>query len=133
MIDSFEGKYRFLSNFSTEGAIKPTVEHQFQAMKAAKVEDAIRVMAADTPGQAKRIGRKIELRSDWEEIKVSVMKNLVHRKFFDDDILWTKLIETGDEELVEGNHWGDTFWGVCRGKGENVLGEILMMVREELS
>lgn len=131
MIESFDGEDRFLSNFSTEGAIKPTLEHQFQARKCAKVEDAIWVMAASTSGESKKRGRKIELRPDWETIKLDVMHELVSRKFQDPKIR-EKLLYTGDNELIEGNTWGDTFWGVCRGKGKNALGEILMSIRETL-
>jgi hypothetical protein len=60
------------------------------------------------------------------------MESLVKEKFTRDTELGAKLVATGDEELVEGNYWGDTFWGVCRGVGQNHLGKILMKVREEL-
>jgi len=87
----------------------------------------------DTPGQAKKLGKSIELRPDWEEIKIEVMRELLRQKF---DItkhydLWLELHMTKPDELVEGNWWGDTFWGVCKGKGENHLGKLLMEIRYE--
>ena len=60
------------------------------------------------------------------------MLNVVRAKFDQHPDLAQKLLETGDEELVEGNTWGDRYWGVCGGKGKNMLGKILMRVREEL-
>jgi ribA/ribD-fused uncharacterized protein len=133
VIDKFDGKYRFLSNFSTEGAVLPSVEHQFQALKATTVEEAVFVMAAPTPGQAKRRGRSVQLRSDWERKKLDIMRALDFQKFSRDETAKGKLLATGDQELIEGNTWNDTFWGVCNGKGKNALGVILMAVREELA
>jgi ribA/ribD-fused uncharacterized protein len=89
------------------------------------------IQAAGTPGRAKRMGRKAPLREDWEEIRVSVMTDLVRQKFSLPG-LQRRLLATGDQEIVEGNTWGDVFWGVCRGKGQNQMGKILMKIREEL-
>jgi ribA/ribD-fused uncharacterized protein len=135
IIDSFSGEYRFLSNFYPaqfywNGYSFPTSEHAFQMAKAIKHSDQEFVRAAPTAGQAKRRGRIIEKRPDWESIKLQVMREVVAAKFQQNLDLMLKLIETGDVELIEGNTWGDTYWGVCRGKGENHLGKILMELRE---
>ena len=86
---------------------------------------------AQTPGQAKRLGRKCLLRKDWEEAKDHAMLSVLRAKFANPE-LKEKLIATGDVELVEGNHWNDTYWGVCNGIGKNMLGKLLMQVREEI-
>ena len=115
----------------------PTVEHYFQAAKAAEPLDFLKIAAADTPGKAKRLGRKCKLRADWEEKKIDVMRQALKLKFAD-PTLKAKLIATGDEELVEGNHWCDNFWGVCHclkcqdKVGQNNLGKLLMELREEI-
>lgn len=71
------------------------------------------------------------MRSDWEEVKLGVMEGLLREKFSDPE-LRRKLLATGERELVEGNDWGDSFWGVCAGRGKNHLGRLLMKLREEL-
>ena len=145
MINSFEGKYSFLSNFypspiafkeGEEEFIAPTVEHYFQYMKTPSLEEGLEILAAVTPGKAKRLGRKCHLRSDWEKIKDDVMLSALRIKFKNPE-LRTMLLTTGDEELIEGNFWHDCFWGVCycnkcNHKGENHLGKLLMQVREEI-
>lgn len=136
MIDCFDGEYRFLSNFYPcevvyEGTTYPTTEHAFQAAKTLDPEERKKMAAATTPGNAKRYGRRICLRKDWEEIKVSVMKEILIQKFSKPE-LRDMLLATGDEELVEGNTWNDTFWGVCKGYGGNHLGKILMEIRESI-
>ena len=83
------------------------------------------------PSEAKKLGRKVKLRSDWEQVKDQIMYELVFKKFSTAE-LWYQLNTTANEELVEGNWWNDRYWGVCRGTGENKLGKILMRVREEL-
>ena len=84
------------------------------------------------PSSAKRKGRRVKLRNDWEEVKDQIMYEIVLNKFSQNEELRKKLIATGDEYLEEGNTWYDTYWGVCNGKGKNKLGKILMQVREEL-
>lgn len=129
-IGSFTGEYRFLSNFYT--CIGSSVEHLYQALKCADPEEARAVMSSPTPGKAKRLGRRVTMRSDWEQVKVSIMTELVRMKFQDQD-LRSRLLATGDAELVEGNDWGDSFWGFDwkLQSGRNELGKILMRVREE--
>jgi hypothetical protein len=136
-IDSFEGEYRFLSNFyfsplKLGGIIYPTVEHAFQAGKTKDKNERMEISLLNTPGEAKRAGRKVKLREDWEQIKLEVMEFLVRLKFENYLDLKDKLLATGDAELIEGNWWNDRFWGVCKGKGENNLGKILMKIRSEL-
>ena len=138
MISEFQGEFRFLSNFwpceiELEGIRFPSVEHAYQAAKTLDINTRIQMSLLDTPGQVKKIGKSIELRPDWEEIKIEVMRELLRQKF---DItkhydLWLELHMTKPEELVEGNWWEDTFWGVCKGKGENHLGKLLMEIRYE--
>lgn len=137
MIDRFDGDYAFLSNFypssifdSNDGFTYPTVEHFFQAKKSVILKEREMISKAETPGKAKRMGRKVQLRSDWEDIKLFVMEDALRRKF-SKQRLRAALLATGDEELIEGNWWGDTFWGVCDGIGENNLGKLLMKIRED--
>lgn len=133
----FSGDYRFLSNFYPARAIVNglafrSVEHAYQATKTLDMGARVEIMRAATPGQAKRLGQKVELRSDWEVLKLDIMYRLVRQKFTADKDLRRQLLATGDRDLIEGNTWGDTFWGVCNGEGQNHLGKILMKVRKEL-
>lgn len=136
MINSFTGGYRWLSNFywqrvTLDGLVYPTVEHAYQAAKTLDPAQRATVWHCETPGQAKRAGRKVTMRADWDAVKIEVMRGLVTQKF-EDRWLREKLRATGTQQIVEGNNWGDTFWGVCRGEGENHLGKILMAVRDAL-
>ena len=149
MINSFKGKNRFLSNFyasriefrfpifppsfhvvSPVLAVANTVEHGYQASKSVHLDEAFAILTISTPGKAKRGGRNCVMRSDWEDVKLSVMHSLVWNKFKTHEDLRQLLLDTDGHELVEGNTWGDTFWGVCNGVGENHLGKILMDVRD---
>lgn len=130
-IDSFKGKYHFLSNFYVETNNGTSTEHRYQAMKATNDRDANWVMLASTPGEAKKRGRNIQMSEHFEGMKDEIMLRLVRIKF-SQPYLAEKLLATGDRELIEGNWWGDTYWGVCKGVGENRLGKILMRVRDEL-
>lgn len=138
MIASFDGEYRFLSNFWPckltwgHGIRLTTVEHVYQASKCALREQGDAIMRAPTPGQAKRLGKQAALRRDWDRIKFDVMYKLVYEKFHNPELM-ELLLATEDEELVEGNSWGDRIWGQCPvGVGENRLGKILMRVRTEI-
>lgn len=136
MIDKFDGEYAFLSNFyyspfMFHGRQYPTVEHFFQAHKAKTYEDFISVLVEPTPKGAKQVGRKIKMREDWDAVKDTIMLEGLRAKFSIKG-LREKLLATGDEELIEGNHWHDTYWGVCNGVGKNKLGKMLMQVREEI-
>ena len=141
-IDKFEEKYRFLSNFyaaeiTFQAITYPTVEHAYQACKTN--DKAMRKVISElpTPGDAKRyhVRNKTTIRLDWRDININVMRALVQQKF-KEPRLRELLLKTEDAELVEGNTWGDQFWGRCKGEGENWLGRILMderaRIRKEL-
>lgn len=129
-ITSFRDEYSFLSNFHIEPD-GTHVEGEYQAAKTTDPKQA-RLLRFLSPSNAKREGQLVALRPDWEKVKVQVMTDLVMAKFRDHPSLAINLLLTCERELVEGNTWGDTFWGVCRGRGENYLGCILMWVRNEL-
>ena len=142
MIDFFDGEHAFLSNFYNascifEGKSYPTVEHAFQAAKSLDQAERDWIAAAGSPGLAKRLGRRVNLRSDWEKVKFDVMEECLRSKFAD-PVLKQKLLATDDEELVEGNYWHDNTYGncfceKCKGiVGKNMLGNILMKLRTEL-
>lgn len=126
-----------LSNFyvhplKIDGETWRSVEHFFQASKTASVDDFRAIRDCATPGAAKKLGRKCALRRDWEAVKLNVMRRALEHKFVRGDVLGDWLLATGDALLVEGNTWGDKFWGVCDGQGQNWLGHLLMARRAEL-
>lgn len=147
MINKFDGRYGFLSNFypceiEHRGIKYPSVEHYYVAMKCngPQLVNGVQYTPIDfhemvaripSPGAAKKLGQRITVRKDWSEKKLEFMNWAVREKFKDEKLA-EMLLATGDEELVEGNVWNDTFWGVCDGKGSNHLGKILMRVRKEL-
>jgi ribA/ribD-fused uncharacterized protein len=153
MITRFDGPYRFLSNFC-EAPVRfrlscmdtevtaPTNEHAFQADKALHHQEALAVLRAATPGEAKRLGRKVTLRPDWESKRKTVMFTLLLLKFAQHPDLSGLLEQTGGELLVEGNNWHDNYWGMCvcqrcsagaltpqQHPGRNHLGRLLMGTR----
>lgn len=135
-IESFDEAFSFLSNFHPspivfEGIEYRTVEHAFQAAKTLDLVKRKTIASVGLPGIAKKLGRSLKLREDWEEVKLKVMLELVRIKFQDYE-LKLQLLATHDATLIEGNWWDDTFWGVCKGVGTNHLGRILMQVRDEL-
>ena len=136
-ITRFSGRHRYLSNFwycrvEYKGIAYTTSEAAYQAQKTLDRSLQWKIAEAGTPWEAKALGRKFKMRSDWDEIKLNVMRGVVMAKFMQNEHLAVKLIQTGDAELIEGNTWNDTFWGVCRGEGENYLGKTLMQAREDL-
>ena len=133
MIEEFKGYYSFLSNMYVLPSGK-SVEHYFQASKSATVEDWNYVIGATTPYDARFRGRSITARKDWLKVRDEFMLDEVRSKFYIFSELKQKLLDTKDELLVEGNTWGDKYWGVDlkTGIGENKLGKILMSIREEL-
>ena len=140
-INDFHGENFFLSNFFPqsfvcEGMTWRSAEHAYQAAKAESKEDMLAVKMCATAGQAKKMGRKIRIRYDWDQIKVDVMRNILKAKFGDAELA-VKLVGTGDAELIEGNNWCDKTWGCVLENGEwegrNLLGRLLMEVRAELS
>lgn len=139
-INSFRGKYFFLSNFYPctvvyEGMTYPSVEHAFQAAKTLDIEVRKGFQVCPTPEEAKYCGRRVKLRGDWEDIKIEVMTSLVRDKFTRNIAhmdLRAALLDTGSAELEEGNNHRDKFWGTVKGSGRNELGKILMQIRTEL-
>jgi ribA/ribD-fused uncharacterized protein len=143
MINQFKKEYRFLSNFypspfKYEGYHFKTVEHFFQAYKAKKLKDFLNVINSPSPSKAKALGKLVELRENWESHKVFVMFQGLQMKFHYSNQLRLSLLSTNDHELIEGNFWHDNFWGDCFCKkcknvtGFNVLGKLLMSVRQDL-
>lgn len=135
-IDSFQGEYKFLSNFflckiEYNEVTYPSAEHAFQAQKSLSQIDQQEIAKLKNPGQAKRTGRKLKIRGDWDEIKLDVMKKILTVKFKDPELA-QKLIDTAPAELIEGNNWNDRYWGICKGQGLNNLGIILMNIRDSL-
>ena len=104
----------------------------FQACKSLSREERLDIASSATPGIAKRKGRKVILRRDWEQIKDNIMEFCLRKKFTEHLDLQKKLLETGDAILIEGNTWNDKYWGMCAGVGENKLGQFLMKIREEI-
>lgn len=135
MIDQFRGKWFFLSNFYPceiifNGYTFKNAEAAFQAQKdPARAKEFINLQ----PNAAKRKGRHVNLRSDWNEVKLSIMESIIRAKFNQNKDLAQLLLTTQNKKLIEGNNWGDIFWGVCNGKGENFLGNILMKIRNEIN
>lgn len=134
-----KGNFGCFSNFSRhafnyKGKFWKTSEHAFQAQKftGTKYEDAVR--SCNMPGDAADIGRdrSLPLRADWEQIKDSIMEEVLYAKFSGNDTIKEILLSTGDAELVE-HTVDDSYWGDGgNGSGKNMLGKILMKVRERL-
>lgn len=136
MINKFDGEYAFLSNFYNcpvdfANLHFNSSEAAFQAMKTPIRKEQL-LFVNISPNDAKKLGRKIALRKDWELVKDTYMYQIVLAKFTQNPNLREKLLATGEEELIEGNWWNDTYWGQCNGVGKNQLGKILMKVRKEL-
>lgn len=137
-IEHFREEYAFLSNFweapvTYQGLTYGSNEAAFQAQKCMTEEEKL-PFTEMRPAKSKKAGRRVRLRPDWEEVKVGIMEQIVRAKFTQNEELKWRLIATGEAELVEGNSWHDTCWGVDTktGEGQNYLGRILMKVRQEL-
>lgn len=138
-INEFRGEYFFLSNFyeapvEYRGLRYGSNEAAFQAQKC-MTEAEKEMFTQLRPSDAKKKGRRVQLRPDWEKVKVGIMREIVRAKFAQNEGLRALLLATGDAVLEEGNTWNDTFWGIHlkNGQGQNHLGRILMQVRKELS
>ena len=136
MINQFRDEYYFLSNFSDspmeyDGISYQNAEAAFQAQKCVNAADRLSFSRLN-PSEAKKLGRRVSLRPDWEDIKVGVMRDVVRAKFSQNPELKKKLLATSGEYLEEGNTWGDRVWGTVNGSGANLLGQILMELRENL-
>lgn len=143
VIDSFSGRYRFLSNFwpaptPHRGRLFPTSEHAFAAAKTNDANAVDAILATPNPAEAKQVGRTVRLVDDWDRLKFAVMEEIVTAKFTHNPELARRLIATSEALLVEGNTWHDQSWGSCAcadhcsKPGDNALGVILMAVRMRL-
>jgi ribA/ribD-fused uncharacterized protein len=139
MINEFQGEYRFLSNFFHspfvwEGKEYATVEHAYQAWKV-EPEHQETIRKSQSAALSKKLGRKFPMReaAKDEQSRILAMYRFLFAKFTQNPELGFKLLETGEQDLVEGNHWGDKFWGVCDGEGKNHLGNLLMGLRSTLN
>jgi ribA/ribD-fused uncharacterized protein len=137
-IESFKGEYRWLSNFWPvtvwyDGVDYRSVEHAYVAAKTDSLIIRALVREAETAGKAKRLGRTFDVRPEWKDpFKIDTMRGLTWQKYRDPELRkW--LLATGEAEIIEGNTWGDTFWGVCDGVGQNNLGKIIMDTRKAIA
>ncbi len=138
-IRKFRGEYDWLSNFYSveipyKGYIYPSVEHAFMSAKNESKEWKVFCSNKNyTASETKLAGRLITLVPNWDKIKIQVMKDCISIKF-NQEPLKTKLINTGDVKIIEGNTWGDSYWGFDENKqvGENYLGRIIMEFRDKL-
>lgn len=140
-IGKFEGKYKFLSNFYPckiiyEGIEYPSTEHAYQAAKTLNREHRQMIAELPTPGKAKKAGRVVDIREDWNDVKFQVMYDICKLKFIQPEFK-QRLLETGDAYLIEGNWWHDNTWGICGckkcpGTGLNLLGKVLMQIRADI-
>ena len=130
------GQYSYMSNYHLvpiiyEGVEYPSTENAYQAAKS--LDPEIRKQFINiTPSEAKKLGKKIPMRSDWDDVKYQVMLDICTYKFSNNSDLKEALLSTRDKYISEENHWNDTYWGVCNGIGQNNLGKILMGIRENL-
>ena len=133
-IADFRDKYFFLSNFysAPDTYLGQSFRNNEAAFQSAKCPERSGEFLNLNPSDAKRLGRHVHLREDWEDVKDDVMYDVCRAKFMQNPNLARLLIETGDAILIEGNTWGDRVWGVCDGVGENRLGRILMRIRSEM-
>jgi len=138
IIDSFTAAagYAYLSNFyqSTiyiDGKPYASIEHAYQSHKTVDESSRELIRRSKSPAEAKKLGRSLILREDWEQVKVPLMKSFLQKKF-ENPFLRPLLVGTADSELIYSNTWNDRFWGVCRGTGLNWLGKLLMQLREEI-
>jgi len=135
-ISKFQGEYRWLSNFwpcdiEYDGLAFTSTENAYQAAKFLDIKHKIEIQKLSA-AQAKRYAskHKKEIRPDWDEIKLEIMEDISRLKYSITEFK-DRLTLTGSREIIEGNTWNDTYWGVCKGKGENNLGKILMKIRAE--
>lgn len=132
-VKGFFGEYRFLSNFHPapvlfEGEMYPSSENAYQAAKCVNLSDKVQFLTCN-PAQAKKLSKTILVKENWHSTKYDAMAAIVFDKFYRNPDIRQGLIELRQKYLEETNHWGDVYWGVCNGKGENKLGKILMGVR----
>jgi ribA/ribD-fused uncharacterized protein len=134
-ITSFQGEYRFLSNFwpcnfTYAGFEWNSSEHAYQAMKKQDIEYWNQIRSK-TAGGAKKLGSKVEKDASFNSNRINYMRSILVAKFYQNPDLLEKLQATAPHDLIEGNSWGDVFWGQCPiGTGSNHLGKLLMELRD---
>jgi len=133
-VNKFRGDFSFLSNFypckiEYKGLKFQSSEATFQSQKCPKVAS---IFVKLTASEAKKLGRNLVCRNDWDEVKLSIMEEILKIKFAEGSYLAEELIGTGNLYLIEGNTWGDTYWGMFKGIGQNMLGKLLMKIRKQL-
>lgn len=137
MVTEFRGEYKFLSNFyicniTYNDVVAMSAEHHFQASKTIVPSEQRTVLRCPTPALAKKAGKMVSLKRDWDAVKFKIMEDIILAKFKQNPDLGEKLKATGTKKLIEGNTWRDYVWGVCNGRGLNLLGIILMDTRSKL-
>lgn len=132
----FQGPLLFLSNFyfcdiRFKGKTYPSSEHLFQSLKTLDPDLQERIRTHPPKG-LKAFAKTIPLRDDWDDVKSAVMMMVLIAKFHQHPDLLEKLKAVPDEDLVEENYWGDTYWGVTDEGGKNMLGKLLKLVKYTL-
>mgnify|MGYP000154893838 CR=1 FL=1 len=134
----FQGEYRWLSNFEPcliilDNITYKSVEHAYMSARNDSPEWKMFCQKTQPPGKIKIASKSITDKDNWKTLKLSVMAYCLQQKFSQEPFK-TKLLNTGDCYIQEGNNWGDTFWGVClkTNKGENKLGHMIMNIRLDL-
>lgn len=135
-IAGFQGDYRWLSNFERceilyKGIRYQSTEAAYQAQKTMNIK-ARTVFSKLNARDSKTFGSVINVRPDWHDVSIGVMEDVCRIKFNLPQFK-SKLVDTGDMEIIESNHWGDTFWGECDGVGQNKLGKVIMKIRDEIN
>lgn len=136
-ISYFVGKYEFLDNFypapfTYNGLEYYSAESAFQAQRCVSIDERIKISNMHSR-EARKASKRIEARADWDNnMMLSVMQDILLNKFEQNPELLKLLLKTKNQKLEYGNNIGDTFWGVCKGQGNNHLGELLMQTRDLL-
>jgi hypothetical protein len=139
MDSSLASKYPYLV---FDDKVYRSSEHLYQALKSESIAYRDKIRYTIAPHMTKKISKQLltpseiteyfEFRKDWDDIRVEVMQLCLELKFTQHPKLAQKLLDTGDELIEERNYWNDTFWGTCKGTGKNMLGQLLMAVRDQL-
>lgn len=144
-VGSFSGDLEFLSNmykipiyfneskydnFQPDFKVYPSSENLYQALKCKYIKDRELFQNVD-PHKSKRIGRSIEIRSDWDNVRLEAMKLVIDLKFKNIELA-EKLIDLPDDKIIEFNNWGDRFFGICNGEGLDHLGKILRAKKQQI-
>jgi ribA/ribD-fused uncharacterized protein len=132
LVNWFSNRYPFDKPLAKSGLLYETVEHYYAAHKTTNGDIRAKIAAMRYPLQAKKYAQKIKIRSDWDEIKNSIMFEALSWKFAPETSWYKKLILT-NYDIVEWNNWHDNYWGICVcGKctgGLNQLGRMIMKFR----